>query len=77
MQIQIKTDRNIDGHEGLAAQVTGVVENALSRMSDHITRVEVHISDETSVRTMKFRSLRCRTSRRNLFPKQCRQPNPW
>lgn len=41
MQIQI-TDRNIDGHEGLAAQVTGVVENALSRMSDHhLTRLRL------------------------------------
>ena len=31
MQIQINTDHNIEGHEALAAQVSGVVENALSR----------------------------------------------
>ena len=46
MQIQVNTDHKIEGHEALAAQVRGVVKNALSRMSDHITRVEVHLSDE-------------------------------
>ncbi|MEO8052140.1 MAG: HPF/RaiA family ribosome-associated protein [Acidobacteriota bacterium] len=46
MQIQINTDHNIEGREALADQVRGVVENALSRVSDHITRVEVHLSDE-------------------------------
>ncbi len=48
MQVQINTDRNIEGHEALAAQVSDVVESALSRISDHITRVEVHLSDENS-----------------------------
>ncbi len=48
MQIQINTDHNIEGHEALAAQVHRVVESALSRISDHITRVEVHLSDESS-----------------------------
>ncbi len=48
MQIQINTDRNIEGHEALATQVSGVVESALSRFSAHITRVEVHLSDENS-----------------------------
>ena len=48
MQIQINTDHNIENHEALAAQVLGVVESALSRLSDHITRVEVHLSDESS-----------------------------
>ena len=46
MQIQINTDHNIEGREALAAQISSVVENALSRVSDHITRVEVHLSDE-------------------------------
>ena len=48
MQIQINTDRNIEGHEALTAHVSGIVENALSQISDHITRVEVHLSDESS-----------------------------
>jgi ribosome-associated translation inhibitor RaiA len=46
MQIQINTDHNIEGHEALADQVRGLVETALNRVSDHITRVEVHLSDE-------------------------------
>jgi ribosome-associated translation inhibitor RaiA len=47
MQIQVNTDHTIEGHEALADQVRGVVENALSRMSDQITRVEVHLTDES------------------------------
>lgn len=46
MQIQINTDHNIEGHEALAAHVSGVVENAVGRFSDHVTRVEVHLTDE-------------------------------
>jgi ribosome-associated translation inhibitor RaiA len=48
MQIQINTDHNIEGNEALAAQVRGIVKSALSRISEHITRVEVHLSDESS-----------------------------
>ncbi|MDP2604002.1 MAG: HPF/RaiA family ribosome-associated protein [Deltaproteobacteria bacterium] len=59
MQIQINTDRNIEGHEALAAQVTGVVESALSRLSDHITRVEVHLSDENSDKKGGNDNMRC------------------
>ena len=47
MQIQVNTDHTIEGHEELADQIRGVVETALSRMSDHITRVEVHLTDES------------------------------
>ena len=46
MQIQINTDHNIEGDEQLAAQVKGVVADALSLFSEHITRVEVHLSDQ-------------------------------
>ena len=48
MQIQINTDHNIGGHQALIAEVTGKVESALTRFSDHITRVEVHLSDQNS-----------------------------
>jgi ribosome-associated translation inhibitor RaiA len=51
MQIQINTDHNIEGHEALSARVRGVVESALSRISEHITRVEVHLSDESGHKT--------------------------
>jgi ribosome-associated translation inhibitor RaiA len=50
MQIQINTDHNIEGYEALAARVSSVVESALSLVSDHITRVEVHLSDENSAK---------------------------
>ncbi|WP_394791972.1 HPF/RaiA family ribosome-associated protein [Rhodoferax sp.] len=48
MQIQINTDHNIEGREALASHVTGMVQHALQRLSAHITRVEVHLSDENS-----------------------------
>jgi len=46
MQIQVNTDKNIDGHEALVAQVEATVTQSLSHFSGHITRVEVHLSDE-------------------------------
>lgn len=48
MQIQINTDHNIPGRESLATHVTSVVEHAVAHVRDHITRVEVHLSDENS-----------------------------
>jgi ribosome-associated translation inhibitor RaiA len=59
MQIQINTDRNIDGYEALAAQVSGVVEGALGRFSDRITRVEVHLSAENSNKKGGQDDIRC------------------
>src|SRR5665648_612318 len=59
MQIQINTDHNIEGREALADQVRGVVESALSRFSDHITRVEVHLSDENSDKKGGNDEMRC------------------
>ena len=35
MQIQINTGHNIEVHEALAAEISGIVESALSRFSDH------------------------------------------
>jgi ribosome-associated translation inhibitor RaiA len=51
MQIQVNTDHTIEGHEALAVRIRGVVENALNRVSDHITRVEVHLTDESGSRS--------------------------
>ena len=45
MQVQINFDHNVEVHEALIGYVRGLVESALSRVSDHITRVEVHLSD--------------------------------
>ena len=46
MQIQVQTDHNIEGREALVNHVSEVVASALGRFSDHITRVEIHLSDE-------------------------------
>jgi ribosome-associated translation inhibitor RaiA len=59
MQIQVNTDRNIEGHEAMAEQVSGVVENALSRFSTRITQVELHLSDENSNKKGGNDDIRC------------------
>ena len=51
MQIQINTDRHIGGQERLTTWASDVVEQALSRVSDRITRVVVHLSDENGDRS--------------------------
>jgi hypothetical protein len=48
MHIQVNTDNHIAGREQLAEQSRAVVEDALSRFKDQVTRVEVHIGDENS-----------------------------
>lgn len=59
MQIQINTDHNIEAHEALAAHISSVVESALSQISEHITRVEVHLSNENSDKKHGNDDLRC------------------
>jgi len=59
MQIQIHTDHNIKGHQTLITQVSSVVENALTRYSEHITHVEVHLSDENSNKKGGENNIRC------------------
>ena len=46
MQIQVHTDNHIDGGVGLTRQVEAIVESAMERFGDRITRVEVHFTDE-------------------------------
>ncbi|MCP5283159.1 MAG: ribosomal subunit interface protein [Rhodoferax sp.] len=46
MKIQVNTDHGIAGHAARVAGVSRVVEHALARFSDQITRIEVHLSDE-------------------------------
>ena len=46
MNIQINTGHNIQGNEALIAKFSNIIEISLSRMSDHITSVEVHMKDE-------------------------------
>lgn len=46
MQIQVNTDNSIEGFEALQAEVEVTVASSLGRFSDHVTRVEIHLSDE-------------------------------
>ncbi len=50
MQVQLNTDANIQGQESLAAWVEGELAGKLERFRDHITRVEVHLSDNSAAR---------------------------
>jgi len=47
MQIQVNTDHNIAGVEALGVHVKTIVETALARFANQISRVEVHLSDES------------------------------
>ena len=48
MKIQINADNHIKAHEEMALQAEAVVERTLGHLAEHITRVEVHLSDENS-----------------------------
>lgn len=51
MQILVSTDRNIQGGADLHERVQGMVHDALVHLSERITRVEAHLSDENSVKS--------------------------
>ncbi|OFY52182.1 MAG: ribosomal subunit interface protein [Bacteroidetes bacterium GWF2_41_31] len=46
MKIQFNTDKNVIGSKELIASATSLISEELSRFSQQITRVEVHLSDE-------------------------------
>ena len=48
MQININTDKTIQRSAGLDEHVETAVNAAIGRFGEHITRVEVHLSDENS-----------------------------
>jgi len=58
MKIQINTDSNVQGHEAFALQINDIVEHALQRFQSHITRLEIHLSDENGDKSGK-RDKRC------------------
>ncbi len=51
MQIQINTDKNVSVHEGFGDKLETMLSEKLSRFSEHITRLEVHLSDENGPKT--------------------------
>jgi len=45
MQIQINTGESVNGREALHSHTEDVVRDVLGRFAEHITRIEVHMSD--------------------------------
>lgn len=48
MQVQVNTDKNIEGGARLSTYITETLEAELRRFSEQITRIEVHLSDENA-----------------------------
>jgi ribosome-associated translation inhibitor RaiA len=59
MQIQINSDKNIAVNEELKLMVDAEIEKALVRWEQHITRVEVHLSDLNSSQKAGAKDMRC------------------
>lgn len=51
MHMQVRTDRNIEGHDELTTHVTAAIAAALDRFSARVTRIEVHLSDQNGGKT--------------------------
>ena len=50
MQIQINSDHHINPSPELAIRIQALLRDSLERYSDRITRVEVHLNDQNSVK---------------------------
>ena len=53
MNIHINTGHNIQSNVTLIAKFRSIIESSLNRMSDHITKVEVHLKDEDGAKKGK------------------------
>jgi hypothetical protein len=51
MKIQVNTDNHITGREALVEQTAATITSALGHLAEHVTRVEVHLSDENGNKT--------------------------
>lgn len=59
MKIQVNSDRNVEGSEALVLLVEAEVESALERFEDRLTRVEVHLGDESGDKDRSGADKRC------------------
>ncbi|MGH6646902.1 HPF/RaiA family ribosome-associated protein [Aquabacterium sp.] len=50
MHIEVNTTHQITSQESLKAEVADMVERSLSRFSDHVTTIEVHLDDENGAK---------------------------
>ncbi|MBC7499087.1 MAG: HPF/RaiA family ribosome-associated protein [Herminiimonas sp.] len=46
MQIQFNTDHSVQGSQEFAAEVEAGLRTSLGHLTSHLTRIEVHLSDE-------------------------------
>jgi ribosome-associated translation inhibitor RaiA len=46
MNIQLNTDKHIDGNKALEQFVNEKLKSTLKHLANHITRIEVHLSDQ-------------------------------
>jgi ribosome-associated translation inhibitor RaiA len=58
MIIQFNTDKTVSGSEGNVAEFIAKIEDDLRRFSTHITRIEVHLSDENG-KKRGLKDIRC------------------
>lgn len=59
MQVQVHTDNHIEGTESLNNWASNTVKSALARFSGQITRVEVHLSDESANKKASIENKQC------------------
>ena len=64
MLIKIETDGNIEGNDGLTADIEAFVKETLDRFKDKITRVSVHLSDQNSEAKFGTADMRCQVEAR-------------
>ena len=50
IEVHVSTDHNLDGRDGLIRHATSEVAAGLSHVSHRLTRVDVHLADESSGR---------------------------
>jgi len=59
MLIQINTDDNVHQSDTLTKRIEATVRDILGRFADHVTRVEIHLSDENSDKKSGGSDMRC------------------
>jgi ribosome-associated translation inhibitor RaiA len=59
VQINVNTDRNIEGDAELVREIEAVVRSGLDRFSEQVTRVEIHLSDQNSDKRFGTQDKRC------------------